>query len=215
MIAQYIDTPKLGINRKVSHLLSRKMAYNVIRTPETTEQHILVHSICSLLSREIADSLEWLSDKKLISKTGVQFFVDKANAEIDYLEEIYAKNNKKDVFIDDFNKAVGLCKKIAEKSVSKFQQERDPMLVEILTTIYAIKFIENSVRFISWCVGKYPEKNVLDKIGNKRKEVETLFLERYAEVSNTKGFDFNKFNNLFDNVKKMTHEEFGIFVNEL
>lgn len=215
MIAQYIDTPKLGINRKVAQTLSKKMAYNVIRTPEPTEQHRLVHTICSFLSREIADSLEYWSDQKLISKIGVQFFVDKANAEIDYLEDIYAKNTEQSVFRDDFNKSVGLCKKLAEKSVSKFQQDSDPMLVELLTTIYAIRFIENSVRFISWCVGKYPERNVLNKIGGKRKEVETLFLKRYAEVSNTKHFDFGRFNSVFDNVKTMTYKEFGTFVNEL
>ena len=46
-------------------------------------------------------------------------------------------------------------------------------------------------------------------------DLQKLFMKQYAEVSNAKDFDFDRFNNTFKRIASMTNKEFTEYAKEL
>lgn len=205
---QFLNSTPVQYKRVHVELLKPK-SYNLITTPKINQSHSLNHQIMTFLSRDIADTIQDLFDKKLISNTGLEYFKKRADGDVDYMEGVYRKRDKITSFSDDFFRVQNFFTDLTEKSLSEFQRREDPLLAEILNTIYAIRFINNNVAFVSWAVGKLPDENVQKVMIKKRNELETLFMERYSKVSNLKAFDFNRYQPLFEKLKKMTYADFN------
>lgn len=214
MIAQYLETPQLKIHRPQTTLFNR-VKFKAIIPPKNTEAHVLNYHNITILSREIADSLMFLSENNIISKSKVKYFVDKADRDVDYLESLYRKNNKMDNIAHDFMLVIELFQGFARKSLSEFQIKSDKYLLDLLTVSYAMRYTLNTVSFISWAAGKKPNKTVENMVKSKLAEVEKVFTKRYSEVSNVKSFDFNRYHSVFEKIKGMNHKEFTAFAEEI
>lgn len=220
---QFFTTPKLQIQKANWEQSVIKTAKEVLvkdflaknKPIKEQECHRLNHIIVTFLSREIADSLLVLSERRLISTKDISYFEKLASADNDYIENGYRKSGAIKSLGDDFMMVVGVFNSLATKSLSEFQAKSNPMLVEILSLIYAIKHIKVVVPILCAVIGRLPQKNVERILNEKISELQNLFLKQYSEVSNAKDFDFNRFNNSFQRIASMTNKEFTQYANEL
>jgi hypothetical protein len=179
------------------------------------ECHRLNHVIVTFLSREIADSLDVFASRKLISGKDTKYFEKLANQDNDFIENGYRESNKMDHYANDFAMVIGVFNNLSKKSLSEFQIASNPLLVEILSLIYAIKHIQIVVPILCRVVGKLPVPNTMRIIKEKIAELQNLFMKQYAEVSNAKSFDFDRFQKTFQRIAGMTTKEFTQYANEL
>ena len=220
---QYFTTPKLKVQKADWEKSVIKTAKEVLvkdflaknQPIKEQECHRLNHIIVTFLSREIADSLLVLSERKLISTKDIKYFEKLASADNDFIENGYRKSGVIQRLGDDFMMVVGVFNSLATKSLSEFQAKSTPLLVEILTLIYAIKHIEVVVPILCSVIGRLPQKNVMRILNEKITDLQKLFMNQYAEVSNAKDFDFDRFNNTFKRIASMTNKEFTQYAKEL
>lgn len=209
-----IATQYLNQNTPVKHnranvTIMKRMSYNLIQTPKFNKTHGLNFQLITFISRDIADSLQHLFDEKLITARHIDFFTKKVNKDVDEMEVNYSKSGGKENFSNNFSIIQDFFNALTNKSTSEFQRLEDPMLVHLLNCIYQIKFVMNNIAMVAWSEGRLPNKTIVDLLEFKLNELETVFLKRYSNVSNKKSFDFNKFQYLFDKIKKMDYEEFN------
>lgn len=220
---QYFTTPKLQIKKSDWEKSVMKTAKEVLvkdflaknQPIKEQECHRLNHIIVTFLSREIADSLLVLSERNLISAKDMKYFEKLASADNDFIENGYRKSGAIQRLGDDFMMVVGVFNSLATKSLSEFQAKSNPLLVEILTLVYAIKHIEVVVPILCSVIGRLPQKNVMRILNEKITDLQKLFMKQYAEVSNAKDFDFDRFNNTFKRIAAMTNKEFTQYAKEL
>ena len=220
---QYFTTPKLQVQKADWQTAVAKTVKEVLvkdfmaKNQRVKEQecHRLNHIIVTFLSREIADSLLVLSERNLISAKDMKYFEKLASADNDFIENGYRKSGAIQRLGDDFMMVVSVFNSLATKSLSEFQAKSNPLLVEILTLIYAIKHIEVVVPILCSVIGRLPQKNVMRILKEKITDLQKLFMKQYAEVSNAKDFDFDRFNNTFKRIASMTNKEFTQYANEL
>lgn len=220
---QYFTSPKMKIKQANWEKSVMQTAKKVLikdftdKHPKIQEKecHRLNHIIITFLSREIADSLLVLSERKLISTKDIKYFEKLASADNDFIENGYRKSGAIKRLGEDFTMVVGMFNKLAEKSLSKFQTESNPMLVEILSLIYGINHIKVVVPILCSVIGRLPQKNVERILNEKITELQYLFLKQYGEVSNAKDFDFDRFQNTFIRISEMTNNEFTQYAKEL
>ena len=220
---QYFTTPKLQVQKADWETSVAKTVKEVLvkdfmakhQSVKEQECHRLNHIIVTFLSREIADSLLVLSERNLISAKDMKYFEKLASADNDFIENGYRKSGAIQRLGDDFMMVVGVFNSLATKSLSEFQAKSNPLLVEILTLIYAIKHIEVVVPILCSVIGRLPQKNVMRILNEKITDLQILFMKQYAEVSNAKDFDFDRFNNTFKRIASMTNKEFTEYAKEL
>lgn len=120
-----------------------------------------------------------------------------------------------DHYANDFAMVIGVFNNLSKKSLSEFQMASNTLLVEILSLIYAIKHIQVVVPILCRVVGKLPVPNTMRIINEKITELQNLFMKQYAEVSNAKSFDFDRFQKTFHRIAEMTTKEFTQYAKEL
>lgn len=220
---QYFTTPKLQIQKSDWEKSVMKTAKEVLvkdflaknQPIKEQECHRLNHIIITFLSREIADSLLVLSERRLISTKDIKYFEKLASADNDFIENGYRKSGAIKRLGDDFMMVINVFNSLATKSLSEFQAKSNPMLVEILSLIYAIKHIKVVVPILCAVIGRSPQRNVERILNEKITELQNLFMKQYSEVSNAKEFDFNRFNNTFQRIAQMTNKEFTQYAKAL
>lgn len=220
---QYFTTPKLQIQKANWEKSVMQTAKQVLvkdflaknQPVKEQECHRLNHIIVTFLSREIADSLLVLSERRLISAKDIKYFEKLASADNDFIENGYRKSGAIQRLGDDFMLVVSVFNALATKSLSDFQAKSNPMLVEILSLIYQIKHIKVVVPILCAVIGRLPQRNVERILNEKITELQNLFLKQYSEVSNAKEFDFDRFQNVFSRIAGMTNKEFTQYANEL
>lgn len=220
---QYFTTPKLKIQKANWEKSVMKTAKEVLikdfkaqHAPiKEQECHRLNHIIVTFLSREIADSLLVLSERRLISAKDIKYFEKLASADNDFIENGYRKSGAIQRFGDDFMMVIGVFNALATKSLSDFQAKSNPMLAETLSLIYQIKHIKVVVPILCSVIGRLPQKNVMRILNEKIAELQNLFMKQYSEVSNAKEFDFDRFHNVFNRIAGMTNQEFTQYAKEI
>lgn len=220
---QYFTTPKLQIQKANWEKSVMQTAKQVLvkdfmaknQPVKEQECHRLNHIIVTFLSREIADSLLVLSERRLISAKDIKYFEKLASADNDFIENGYRKSGAIQRLGDDFMLVVSVFNALATKSLSDFQAKSNPMLVEILSLIYQIKHIKVVVPILCAVIGRLPQRNVERILNEKIAELQNLFLKQYSEVSNAKDFDFDRFQNVFSRIAGMTNKEFTQYAKEL
>jgi hypothetical protein len=220
---QYLNAPKLQIKKANWEKSVMKTAKEVLikdfkaqHAPiKEQECHRLNHVIVTFLSREIADSLLVLSERRLISTKDIKYFEKLASGDNDYIENGYRKSGAIQRLGDDFILVVGVFNSLAAKSLSEFQVKSNPMLVEVLSLIYQIKHIKVVVPILCAVIGRLPQKNVIRILNEKISELQALFMKQYAEVSNAKTFDFDRFQKTFQRIAGMTTKEFTEYAKEI
>lgn len=220
---QYFTTPKLHINtanfeKAVMQTTKKVLVKSFIaknKPIEEKECHRLNHVIVTFLSLEIASSLLVLSERRIISAKDVKYFDKLAGNDVDYIENGYRKAGQIEHFTKDFERVVNTFNTLAAKSVSEFQAKSDPVLVDLLALIYEIKHIQTAIPILCRVVGKVPMPNTMRILREKILELESAFMKRYAEVSNSRTFDFNRFQKTFVRIAGMTNKEFTEFTEQL
>ena len=220
---QYFTAPKLQVqkaNFEKSILQTTKKVLVkdfIAKNPQIKEQecHRLNHIIVTFLSREIADSLDVFAKRKLISNKDTKYFEKLANADNDFIENGYRKSNQMESYGKDFMMVIEVFNNLANKSLSNFQIASNPLLVEILSLIYGIKHIQIVVPILCSVIGRVPVPNTMRIINEKIAELQSLFMKQYAEVSNDKTFDFDRFQNTFHRIAGMTTKEFTEYAKEI
>ena len=188
----YLNPPKIDLKKP-----SVQLHY--------TEAQTLNYSIICFLNRDIADNFEWIFKNKLIMSKDIKYFTKLADRDVNFLEGLYRKKNKMQDFEDDFYYTQAVFTNLANKDLSEFQR-KEKMIVEVLTTIYELRFIKNNLSSI--INSGVPEPNTMRILNEKLEELESVFLNLFSKVSNKKTFDFNKNKNFFDAIKLMKYEEF-------
>ena len=220
---QYFTAPKLQVQKanfekSVIQTTKKVLVKDFIaKNPQIKEQecHRLNHIIVTFLSREIADSLDVFAKRKLISNKDTKYFEKLANEDNDFIENGYRKNDQMENFGKDFITVIEVFNNLAKKSLSDFQIASNPLLVEILSLIYGIKHIQFVVPILCSVIGRVPVPNTMRIINEKISELQNLFMKQYAEVSNSKTFDFDRFQKTFQRIAEMTTKEFTQYANEL
>lgn len=220
---QYFTTPKLQLQpanfeKAVMQTTKKVLVKSFIaknKPIDEQECHRLNHIIVTLLSLEIASSLLVLSERRIISAKDVKYFDKLAGNDVDYIENGYRKAGQIEHFTKDFELVVNTFNTLAAKSVSEFQAKSDPVLVDLLALIYGIKHIQTAIPILCRVVGKVPMPNTMRILREKILELEAAFMKRYAEVSNSRTFDFNRFQKTFVRIAGMTNKEFTEFTEEL
>ena len=179
------------------------------------ECHRLNHVIVTFISREIADSLLIFSERKLISTKDINYFEKLASADNDFISDGYRKSGAINRLGEDFEMVINTFNALSEKSLSDFQRKSNPLLSEILSVIYSMKHIQVVVPILCSVIGRLPEPNTMRIIKEKIAELQNLFMKQYAEVSNSKTFDFDRFQKTFQRIAGMTTKEFTEYANEL
>ena len=188
----YLNPPKIDLKKP-----SVQLHY--------TEAQTLNYSIICFLNRDIADNFEWIFENKLIMSKDIKYFTKLADRDVNFLEGLYRKKNKMQDFEDDFYYTQAVFTNLANKDLSEFQR-KEKMIVEVLTTIYELRFIKNNLSSI--INSGAPEPNTMRILNEKLEELESVFLNLFSKVSNKKTFDFNKNKNFFDAIKSMKYDEF-------
>ena len=188
----YLNPPKIDLKKP-----SVQLHY--------TEAQMLNYSIICFLNRDIADNFEWIFKNKLIMSKDIKYFTKLADRDVNFLEGLYRKKNKMQDFEDDFYYTQAVFTNLANKDLSEFQR-KEKMIVEVLTTIYELRFIKNNLSSI--INSGVPEPNTMRILNEKLEELESVFLNLFSKVSNKKTFDFNKNKNFFDAIKSMKYDEF-------
>ena len=188
----YLNPPKIDLKKP-----SVQLHY--------TEAQTLNYSIICFLNRDIADNFEWIFENKLIMSKDIKYFMKLADRDVNFLFFLYRKKNKMQDFEDDFYYTQAVFTNLANKDLSEFQR-KEKMIVEVLTTIYELRFIKNNLSSI--INSGVPEPNTMRILNEKLEELESVFLNLFSKVSNKKTFDFNKNKNFFDAIKSMKYEEF-------
>lgn len=204
----YLETPTVNYNT-AKLTINKRMSYNLIQTPKFDKRHGLNYQLITFISRDIADSLEYLYQKNLISSSHIEYFMKKANKDVDTMEYDYKRNGGEANFGNNFFIIQDFFNKLTNKSLSEFQRLEDPMLVHLLNCIYQIRFVLNNIAMVAWSEGRLPNKTITGLLEFKLNELEATFLNKYSNVSNKKSFDFSKFQYLFDNIKKMDYDQFN------
>ena len=220
---QYFTTPKLQLKpanfeKAVMQTTKKVLVKSFLaknKPIKEQECHRLNHIIVTFISREIADSLLVLSERKLISTKDIKYFEKLASADNDYIENGYRKSGAIKRFGDDFMMVIGVFNTLAIKSLSEFQVKSNPTLVETLSLIYQIKHIKLVVPILCSVIGRLPQKNVMRILNEKIAELQKLFMNQYSEVSNAKEFDFDRFQKTFVRIAGMTNKEFTQYAEEL
>lgn len=220
---QYFTTPKLQLQpanfeKAVMQTTKKVLVKNFLAKNQPIDEqecHRLNHIIVTLLSLEIASSLLVLSERRIISAKDVKYFDKLAGNDVDYIENGYRKAGQIEHFTKDFERVVNTFNTLALKSVSEFQAKSDPMLVDLLALIYEIKHIQTVIPILCRVVGKVPQPNTMRILREKITEIEAVFMKRYAGVSNSKIFDFNRFQKTFVRIAGMTNKEFTEFTEGL
>ena len=99
---QYFTTPKLKVQKTDWEKSVMKTAKDILvkdfiaknKPIKEQECHRLNHIIVTFLSREIADSLLVLSERKLISAKDIKYFEKLASADNDFIEDGYRKSGE-------------------------------------------------------------------------------------------------------------------------
>ena len=188
----YLNPPKIDLKKP-----SVQLHY--------TEAQTLNYSIICFLNRDIADNFEWIFENKLIMSKDIKYFTKLADRDVNFLESLYRNKNKIKDFIADFEYTQAVFTNLVNKDLSEFQR-KEKMIVEVLTTIYELRFIKNNLSSI--INSGVPEPNTMRILNEKLEELESVFLNLFSKVSNKKTFDFNKNKNFFDAIKSMKYEEF-------
>ena len=188
----YLNPPKIDLKKP-----SVQLHY--------TEAQTLNYSIICFLNRDIADNFEWIFENKLIMSKDIKYFTKLADRDVNFLEGLYRKKNKMQDFSSDFDYIQSIFTNLVNKDLSEFQR-KEKMIVEVLTTIYELRFIKNNLSSI--INSGVPEPNTMRILNEKLEELESVFLNLFSKVSNKKTFDFNKNKNFFDAIKSMKYEEF-------
>ena len=220
---QYFTSPKLKLKtanfeKSVIETTKKILIKDFIaKNPIIKEKecHRLNHVIVTFLSREIADSLDVFASRKLISGKDTKYFEKLANQDNDFIENGYRESNKMDHYANDFAMVIRVFNNLSKKSLSEFQMASNPLLVEILSLIYAIKHIQVVVPILCSVIGRLPEPNTMRIIKEKIAELQNLFMKQYAEVSNAKSFDFDRFQKTFQRIAEMTTKEFTEYAKDL
>lgn len=205
---QFLDPPKELINLKFKKAFERKK-------PEIKECHNLNYSIITFATREIADSLSVWAKRGLISLKDTAYFEKMADSDNDELFAIYKKYGRTDLVFDDFQRVVTLFQNLAKRSLSQFQIQAAPMLVDILAIIYSIQYIQVAIPELCFVMERMPQSNTMRIIREKESELQKLFMSLYQEVSNSKEFNFNIFKNMFSKIIKMTRNEYLTLTEEM
>ena len=188
----YLNPPKIDLKKP-----SVQLHY--------TEAQTLNYSIICFLNRDIADNFEWIFENKLIMSKDIKYFTKLADRDVNFLEGLYRKKNKMQDFSSDFDYIQSIFTNLVNKDLSEFQR-KEKMIVEVLTTIYELRFIKNNLSSI--INSGVPEPNTMRILNEKLEELESVFLNLFSKVSNKKTFDFNKNKNFFDAIKSMKYDEF-------
>ena len=188
----YLNPPKIDLKKP-----SVQLNY--------TEAQTLNYSIICFLNRDIADNFEWIFKNKLIMSKDIKYFTKLADRDVNFLEGLYRKKNKMQDFSSDFDYIQSIFTNLVNKDLSEFQR-KEKMIVEVLTTIYELRFIKNNLSSI--INSGVPEPNTMRILNEKLEELESVFLNLFSKVSNKKTFDFNKNKNFFDAIKSMKYAEF-------
>lgn len=220
---QYFTAPKLQVQKasfekSVMQTTKKVLVKDFIaKYPQIKEKecHRLNHIIVTFLSREIADSLDVFAKRKLISNKDTKYFEKLANEDNDFIENGYRKSNQMESYGKDFMMVIEVFNNLSKKSLSEFQIASNPLLVDTLSLIYAIKHIQFVVPILCSVIGRLPEPNTMRIIKEKIAELQNLFMKQYAEVSNAKTFDFDRFQKTFQRIAGMTTKEFTQYANEL
>ncbi|MGK6342867.1 hypothetical protein ACMGDK_11545 [Chryseobacterium sp. DT-3] len=192
---QFFEIPKLILSKPV-------------KKATVKECHTLNYHIITLLTREIVDSLLIFSEKKLISTKDLKYFEKLGNADNDFLFELYKKHGKQNFVYEDFTRVVDFFNKQSDKSLSEFQKSTDPLLKDILATIYELTFIKINITSVSLSLNKLPDSGIMKIVNEKIVELLDLFINRYQLVSNSKEFEFEKFVPIYKKIQKMDHKQF-------
>ena len=188
----YLNPPKIDLKKP-----SIQLHY--------TEAQTLNYSIICFLNRDIADNFEWIFKNKLIMSKDIKYFTKLADRDVNFFEGLYRKKNKMQDFEDDFYYTQAVFTNLVNKDLYEFQR-KEKMIVEVLTTIYELRFIKNNLSII--INSGVPEPNTMRILNEKLEELESVFLNLFSKVSNKKTFDFNKNKNFFDAIKSMKYDEF-------
>ena len=188
----YLNPPKIDLKKPSAQL-------------HYTEAQTLNYTIICFLNRDIADNFEWIFENKLIMSKDIKYFTKLADRDVNFLEGLYRKKNKMQDFSSDFDYVQSIFTNLVNKDLSEFQR-KEKMIVEVLTTIYELRFIKNNLSSI--INSGVPEPNTMRILNEKLEELESVFLNLFSKVSNKKTFDFNKNKNFFDSIKSMKYEEF-------
>ena len=220
---QYFTSPKLTLKKanfekSVIETAKKILVKDFIakhKKIDEKECHRLNYVIVTFLSREIADSLLIFSERKLISTKDINYFEKLASADNDFISDGYRKNGSINRLGEDFEMVINTFNALSEKSLSDFQRNSNPLLSELLSVIYSMKHIQIVVPILCSVIGRIPELNTMRIIKEKITELQNLFMKQYAEVSNAKTFDFDRFQKTFQRIAGMTTKEFTQYANEL
>lgn len=182
--------------------------------PKIEEKHNLNYSIVTTINIEVSATLLFLSEKGLISEKDLVYFEKMASEDYNHLCGLYKKHGKEDLVIGEYELLKNLFANYAKRSLSEFQRQSEPLLVDILATIYAIEYITIAIPKIIKVIGRIPERNTFRIIEEKREELKALFLKLYYPLTNYKTFDFGRFTKTFQNITEMDHNEFKQYIKQ-
>ena len=196
---QYLQAPKV----------------NFFKPPKPTpkENNFVTHEVVTLVTREVVDTLSVYAQEGLISSRDITYFESLCNKDNDSLFDSYKKNGDLNVISDIFDKTTTLFSKLADKSLSQYQKGAAPLLIEILKTIYGLRYIREVSLPLSLSVGKLPAKTPQEILSRKIADMEKLFMAEFSVVSNSKTFPFNQMDNVFRKMEKMNRKQYIEFLN--
>ncbi|MFX1667865.1 hypothetical protein JZ968_06735 [Riemerella anatipestifer] len=183
-------------------------------SPKIEEKHNLNYTIVTTINAELTATLLFLSEKGLIQSKDLGYFEKLASEDYSHLCRLYKKHGKERYIIGEYETIKNLFYSYAERSISAFQKQSEPLLIDILSAIYTIEYISIAVPKIVKVMGRIPERKTFRIIEEKSKDLKNAFLKLYTPLSNQKSFDFNRFTEVFHLITEMNHNEFKNYINK-
>lgn len=172
------------------------------------EHHKLNYLLITLMSREVSDTLYEFAKLKIVTYEGLKNFDYLVNGDNDFLFTNKRHKGAIKQLSQDFQTTVDFFNNLANKCLSSFQIEMQPILTEILAIIFGIQYIQSAVPDLCSLEYKIPDAKQHKFLTQKIEELKVSFLKYYAEVSNAKTFDFDCYQKLFAEIRTMTYKAF-------
>jgi hypothetical protein len=177
-------------------------------------KHEFNYSVISLLNLDVIDALSVYAKKGIIKDKGLEVFEEKVNKDVNQYFEKSSIFHKYNDVNSDFDMIVNFFKKLSERCLSNYQKQSEPILQDLLTTIFQIEYMVYEIPILIACQNRTPAKKPFDYLKQKLEELKKAFMQVYVNYSNKKEFNFEIYKGVFSRMSNMGYKEFVKFAKE-
>lgn len=162
--------------------------------PQISDRTKMAYMVIGFVSQDLAFTLMDFLDDEIIQgkRRPVEKFTELTCKDMDELTALANERGHKKEFLDGLSVFILYFKELAEKSLSAYQKQNAPILIDLLTAIYEIRAIKICRPHICYSYKQQLNDKPMQFINEYEQKLTKKFNEIFKNYSNLI-FDFSKF----------------------